>query len=330
MSSLALELRREVTQHPLAALLLALGTGLALAGVMGADYGLILGIVVALALGNPFAGRLAPWTKKLLQLAVVGMGAGVQMEVIIRSGLRGAALTALTLLSAIAIGWVLHRVLRVEPRVAALLTVGTAICGGSAIAAAAPVLKARAEEVSSALATVFALNAIALIAFPHIGHALGMGMEQFGAWAALAIHDTSSVVGAAQTYGPDAEAVAVPMKLTRALWIVPLTMVVALLMPREPGTEKAKPKAKIPRFIIGFVVVAALGTWVPSVFPDTALAFEGIARGARRLLVVAIFFTGAGMSRGLLRKIGARPLLMGVGLWIPLALIAYVVATLAT
>lgn len=328
MASLALQLRQDATKHPLPAALLLVGALLSLFGVgrISSDLALLMGFGIALTVGNPFQAILGPWNKKLLKLAVVGMGAGVQMEIILRSGLRGAVLTALTLLSAIAIGWVLHKLLKVEPKVAALLTVGTAICGGSAIAAAAPAIRARSEHASAALATVFALNAVALLTFPHIGHWLGLGMEEFGAWAALAIHDTSSVVGAAQIYGPEAEAVAVPMKLTRALWIVPMTMVVAMLMPHTED-EEPKPKARMPLFIVGFVAMAGLATWVPDFVPAAAEPFTLISQGARRLLVLSIFLIGAGLSRELLKKIGLRPFLMGVGLWLPLALIAYAIVS---
>jgi uncharacterized integral membrane protein (TIGR00698 family) len=191
------------------------------------------------------------------------------------------------------------------------VTVGTAICGGSAIAAVAPVIRARSQDVSVALATVFFLNAVALIIFPPIGHHLGLGQIQFGIWSALAIHDTSSVVGAAMQYGARALEIATTIKLTRALWIVPVTLVIGSLWNRG-GEETGAGKAKRPWFILGFVSAAALVTWMPSLKPAGHLVFVA----AQRSLVVTLFLIGSGLSRSALLMVGKRPLIQGFILWI--------------
>jgi uncharacterized integral membrane protein (TIGR00698 family) len=192
--------------------------------------------------------------------------------------------------------------------------VGTAICGGSAIAAVAPVIRAKDEEVSMALATVFLLNATALVIFPLIGHALHLGERPFGLWAALAIHDTSSVVGAASGYGPEALLVATTTKLARALWIVPVAFGIGLLYARFHvfDGEAGHAKAKRPWFILGFLAMAALVTFVPALKPAGAW----VNAAAKRTLVLTLFLLGCGLSREALKRVGPRPFLQGLLLWI--------------
>jgi uncharacterized integral membrane protein (TIGR00698 family) len=192
-----------------------------------------------------------------------------------------------------------------------LVTVGTAICGGSAIAAVAPVIRAKSHEVSVALATVFFLNAVALFIFPSIGHRMSLDQNQFGVWSALAIHDTSSVVGASMQYGARALEVATTIKLTRALWIVPVTLAIGMMWKNESG-EAGTVKARKPWFIVGFVAAAALVTWIPALTPAGKMIFYG----AQRSLVVTLFFIGSGLDRTALQVVGRRPLIQGFVLWI--------------
>jgi len=269
-----------------------------------AAVALVCGVAFSLAVGNPFARRSGAWAKTLLQLSVVGLGFGVAISQVLREGRHSIVYTivgiTLTLLAGAAIGkW-----LRVETRTSQLISFGTAICGGSAIAAMAPVIKARTEEVAVSLATVFLLNSVALLLFPAIGHFFSLSPGAFGLWAALAIHDTSSVVGAASTFGPAALATATTVKLTRALWITPFVLGYALI-------RKSDKRATVPLFIVGFIAAAIVRSQLPQ-FLDT---WDGVAFVARRLLVVTLFLIGAGVSRETLKKVGFRPMLQGVTLW---------------
>lgn len=205
----------------------------------------------------------------------------------------------------------LRKFLKVNRDVSLLITVGTAICGGSAITTVAPVIRAKHQEVTVSLATVFLLNAVALVVFPAIGARLNLSQDQFGLWSALAIHDTSSVVGATLQYGPRALEVGTTVKLARALWIVPLTLVLgALYRPTDGGTSSARPKR--PWFILGFLAAAALVTFFPALRPAGAV----LGTGAKRLLIVTLFLIGSGLTWGSLKSVGARPLVMGVILWL--------------
>ena len=271
---------------------------------------LLTGVAIAVAFGRPAPPALKTWTSRVLQWGVVGLGAGMNLVVVLRVGSSGAALTAASLLLTFAVGTLVGRVLRVPGDTALLVTVGTAICGGSAIAAVGSVMKPKAHEMSIALGVVFMLNALALVVFPPLGHAAGLSQEGFGRWAALAIHDTSSVVGAALSYGPEALQVATTTKLARALWIVPLTLGVALARQREnPGGLKA---VKWPWFIAAFLAAAALFTWVPAL----AVVKPAVTEIAKRLLVLALYLIGLSLSRGALRAVGRRPLAQGVALWV--------------
>jgi len=275
---------------------------------------LVGGLLLALAFGNPYAARTKAITPKLLSLSVMGLGAGMNLVQVAKAGLAGFAYTAAGLGLALGLGWVLGRLMKVQRDTSVLLSVGTAICGGSAIAAVAPVIRARDEEVSMALVTVFLLNAAALVLFPLIGHALQMGERPFGLWAALAIHDTSSVVGAASGYGPEALLVATTTKLARALWIVPVAYGIGLLYTRLQyfSGEAGDAKAKRPWFILGFLAMAALVTFVPALQPAGAW----VNAAAKRLLVLTLFLLGCGLSREALKRVGPRPLFQGMLLWL--------------
>lgn len=278
---------------------------------------LALGMGFALTLGNPFAKETARLSKLLLQAAVVGLGFGMPLAAVVKAGTSGVGYTVAGIALTLLLGALLGRLLRVEKQTSLLVTAGTSICGGSAIAAVGPAIGAKAESMSIALATVFVLNAVALYLFPPVGQLLELSQGQFAVWAAVAIHDTSSVVGAAAAYGPEALESATVLKLARALWIVPLALGAAALAGRGAKEEgKARPEVKIPWFIGLFVLAAVVRTLVPeSAFP----ALDFLARLARVALVLTLFLIGAGLTRATLRAVGVRPLVQGVVLWIAVA-----------
>ncbi len=277
---------------------------------------LVLGALVGLAFGNPFALTTRKLAHRLLTASVVGLGAAMDLRVVARAGLQGVGYTAASITLALGLGLLLARVLRVELRTGLLISVGTAICGGSAIAAVAPAVRARDHEVTVALATVFLLNACALFAFPLVGHAFGLGERSFGLWAALAIHDTSSVVGAAMSYGARALEVATTVKLARALWIVPVTLVVARTFGRRPAEgEPSGARPARPWFIAGFLLAAAVVTFLPALRP----LGQRVGDLARHAMSVTLFLVGAGLTRTALRAVGPRALAHGVALWLVVA-----------
>lgn len=265
---------------------------------------LVLG--VAFAFLSPVAAppKARGLTKWLLQASVVGLGFGMNLSRVLSAGAHGFVYTAGGIAFALAAGWALGRLLKVEKTTSYLVSVGTAICGGSAIAAVGPVVGADGEQMSVALGTVFLLNSVALLLFPPVGRALGLTQTQFGLWAALAIHDTSSVVGACLKYGPEALAVGATVKLARALWIVPVCLATA-------GLTRSKAKVSWPWFILLFVLAAAVNT----VFPQGARAWGAFNAAAKAGLTATLFLIGTGLSRATLRKVGVRPLVQGVALW---------------
>ena len=277
-----------------------------------AGLALLAGIMFSLIRGNPFPEQTRKWTSPLLQFSVVGLGAGMDLAVVARVGMQGVSYTAIGIGFTLAIGLWLGKVIGTERVTSLLSSVGTAICGGSAIAAVAPVIRAKDHEVSVALATVFFLNATALLIFPWIGHWAALDENQFGLLAALAIHDTSSVVGAGMQYGPHALQVATTVKLARALWIIPVAWIIGALWKNPEDAGATKKAGKKPWFILGFLLVAAAVTWIPALRAPG----EWVAYGARRSLVLTLFLIGAGLSRDSLKQVGHRPLLQGVVLWI--------------
>lgn len=290
------------------ALFLALA---ALSLVPGATPALALGVgaLLGLTLGNPFADASARASKSLLKACVIGLGFGTSLAAVVAVGRAGVGVTALGIAFALAVGLALARLLRVDPTTGALISGGTAVCGGSAIAALGPVLGAGAEAMSVALATVFLLNGAALMLFPAVGHALDLTQSQFAVWAAVAIHDTSSVVGAASAYGAEALAEATVLKLTRALWIVPLALAAAAWRKRAGGDGAGR--VAVPWFIGGFVLASVARALVPGAEP----LFDFAAAAARQGLVLTLFLIGAGMSRATMRAVGVRPFVFGVLLW---------------
>jgi uncharacterized integral membrane protein (TIGR00698 family) len=287
---------------------------LTLVPLVTAPVALVAGLLFGLTLSNPFPVQTKTAQTWLLQLSVVGLGAAMNLSTVLRAGASGAVETAIGLAVTLALTFVLTRLLKTEATTSLLIGVGTAICGGSAIAAVAPAIGAKSHQTSVALAVVFLLNAVALLVFPPIGHALSLSQVDFGHWAALAIHDTSSVVGAALQYGEEALSLATTVKLARALWIIPLTLVLSRVWRRE-ATEGAAAKPKRPWFILGFVAVAALVTWVPGLQDAGKL----VALVARQLLVLTLFLVGVGVSRDSLRQTGLKPVLLGVVLWLTVA-----------
>lgn len=284
---------------------------------VSAGMALLAGIVVAVGFGNPFVQFTRAWTHRLLAVSVVGLGAGMDLNVVGRVGLHGIGYTLLGIAFALSVGTVLARLLKVNGDTGLLIAVGTAICGGSAIAAVAPVIRAKSSEVSVALGTVFMLNALALITFPSIGHYLDLSQAQFGLWSALAIHDTSSVVGATLQYGAESLQVGTTIKLARALWIVPVALAVGVWHTRTHQTDTGAPKtkAKRPWFILGFLLTAALVTYVPAL----QSAGHMVEAGAKRALVLTLFLIGCNLTKDALRTVGLRPFIQGVTLWILVA-----------
>ena len=280
---------------------------------------LALGLVIALTAGNPYAKKTSKLTKILLQASVVGLGFGMNLQKVVEAGRTGILFTVATIVGTLLLGYLLSRALRINAHTAHLISSGTAICGGSAIAAVGPVIGASDEEMSVSLGTVFILNSVALFLFPIIGAALHLTQKQFGVWSAIAIHDTSSVVGAASAYGKEALQIATTVKLTRALWIVPLTIGTALAFHRG-----GKTRVTIPWFIFLFVVASIIRTYVNGPWDIIVLI-------ARIGLTLTLFLIGAGLSRRSLAAVGIRPLILGVLLWLAISMAGLwaVTATLA-
>jgi len=285
-----------------------LGIILAASGLVSPPVALVAGIFFGFSFLHPFHLEARQLSKFLLQASVVGLGFGMDLRQVIRVGRSGFAYTALSISFAMLLGWALGKLLAVKPRASFLITVGTAICGGSAIAAIAPITNADEEEIAVSLGTVFLLNSVALLAFPAIGIALHLTQAQFGLWAALAIHDTSSVVGATAKFGALALTVGTTVKLARALWIVPLSIGTAM-------TRRSKARIQWPWFILFFCLAAVANTYLEK--------FRNLYPGLKHLgvvgLTVTLFLIGTGLSRKTLQDVGIRPLLQGVVLWIVVA-----------
>lgn len=276
---------------------------------------LFLGIAIALTIGAPYPKSNKKVSKYLLQIAVVGLGFGMNLHSALASGKEGMLFTIVSVVGVMIVGVGLGRLLRVNPKNAYLISSGTAICGGSAIAAVAPIIDADDNDTSLALATIFILNAIALFIFPPIGEALGLSQQQFGTWAAIAIHDTSSVVGAGAAYGEEALQVATTIKLTRALWIFPLALVSVLVF-RSKGKRVA-----VPWFILFFILAMVANTYVNIPAEITS----AIVVLARKALSLTLFLVGCGLSLSAIRRVGAKPLILGVVLWALISVVTLLV-----
>jgi uncharacterized integral membrane protein (TIGR00698 family) len=279
--------------------------GLVISCFVSPPIALLLGLGFGLTLTHPYSKGARKLSRWLLQGSVVGLGFGMNLHQVIRAGRTGFLYTLLSITFVLIAGMALGRILRVQRTSAFLISTGTAICGGSAIAAVGPISDATEEQMAVSLGTVFVLNSVALLIFPLIGNALKLTQNQFGLWAALAIHDTSSVVGAAAKYGAVALAIGTTVKLTRALWIVPLTLGTAVI-------KGAKARIQWPWFIALFCLAAVCNTYLPAGAPLYAF----LARAARIGLTVTLFLIGSSLSRKTLRTVGHRPLLQGVTLWL--------------
>jgi uncharacterized integral membrane protein (TIGR00698 family) len=278
---------------------------LAASGFVSPPFALLGGLIYGLTVMHPFPGESKALSKLLLQASVVALGFGMNLHEVLQAGRSGFVYTALSITAAMLLGLGLGYVIRVSQKASFLISAGTAICGGSAIAAVGPIAQANEEEMAVSLGAVFILNSVALLIFPLIGLALHMSQTQFGLWSALAIHDTSSVVGATAKYGPTALAVGTTIKLARALWIVPLSVMTAVAL-------KSKARIQWPWFILFFCFAALLNTLLPS-FNSVFGAFNHLGKIG---LTVTLFLIGASLNRETLRRVGARPLLQGLTLWI--------------
>jgi uncharacterized integral membrane protein (TIGR00698 family) len=266
---------------------------------------LTLGLVFGLTMMHPFHSFSQSLSKILLQVCVVGLGFGINLRDVLEVGRSGFQYTFLSICFVLATGWALGRLLKVGQVSSYLIAVGTAICGGSAIAAVGPVIEATDEEMTVSLGTVFILNSVALLMFPAIGRAAGLTAEQFGLWAALAIHDTSSVVGAGMKYGAAALSVAITVKLARALWIAPVALATAVC-------KRSGAQIKYPWFIILFTAATVVKTYLPG----GSSLYGQITMLSRIGLIVTLYLIGSNISRATLQVVGARPLLQGTLLWI--------------
>jgi uncharacterized integral membrane protein (TIGR00698 family) len=281
------------------------GMILAASGLISPAIALLIGLVYGMTLAHPYQAESRNWTKVLLQGSVVTLGFGMNLHEVLQAGRSGFVYTALSITAAMLIGLGLGALIHVAKKPSFLISAGTAICGGSAIAAVGPIVGASEEEMAVSLGAVFILNSVALFLFPPLGFALHMSESQFGLWSALAIHDTSSVVGATAKYGAMALAIGTTIKLARALWIVPLAVGTAVVL-------KRKARVPWPWFILFFCVAALLNTLLPQFSPE----FGALNHLGKLGLTVTLFLIGASLNRETLHRVGVRPLLQGLTLWI--------------
>jgi uncharacterized integral membrane protein (TIGR00698 family) len=281
---------------------------------------LCMGLIVAQFIGHPFLHLNQKATTLLLQVSVVGLGFGMNIRSALQAGREGIVFTIISIVGTLLLGTVLGRLFRTDKKTSHLISSGTAICGGSAIAAISPVIGAQEKQISVALGTIFILNSVALFIFPFIGHSLQLSQTQFGLWCAIAIHDTSSVVGAASKYGALALEVATTVKLARALWIIPVALATSVLFKNKTS------KIKIPYFIGFFVVAMIVNTYTPAV----SFFAPVLVTVAKTGLTLTLFLIGAGLSGKVLKSVGIKPLLQGIILWVIISVAAlYMVCAFA-
>jgi uncharacterized integral membrane protein (TIGR00698 family) len=301
-------------------ILFLLALALSLTGILSPPIALLAGILFGLSFTHPYASTSRTAARVLLQVSVVALGFGMNLHEVLKAGRSGFVYTALGISFALVAGLTLGKLLRVRGNSSILISAGTAICGGSAIAAMGPILQADEEEMAVSLGTIFILNSVALLIFPPIGSALHLSQPQFGLWAALAIHDTSSVVGAATKYGPQALVIATTVKLARALWIVPLALVTAAIKrnrsQKDSNAGDAGVRIQFPWFILLFLLAAVANTYLPGQQSATKTFFTLGRFG----LTATLFLIGTGISRETLKEVGWRPLLQGVLLWLGVGL----------
>jgi uncharacterized integral membrane protein (TIGR00698 family) len=287
---------------------------LAASGAVSPAIALAGGIAFGFTMEHPFRMESHSLAKLLLQASVVALGFGMNLKQVVHAGRSGFFYTAVSITCAMLLGLLFGSLLKVAGKASFLISAGTAICGGSAIAAISPITGANEEEISVSMGTVFLLNSIALLVFPAIGHGLHLSQDQFGLWSALAIHDTSSVVGAAAKYGNQALAVGTTVKLARALWIVPVSLLAAVYMTRTEHSHGPL-KVKIPWFIFLFCLAAAAATY----FPRFAAQYGTLSHLGKAGLTATLFLVGTSLSKNTLRQVGVRPFLQGITLWIIVA-----------
>lgn len=280
---------------------------------------LLIGFIFAQLFNHPYKSYNSKVTQSLLKFSVVGLGFGMNFHHAIQAGKEGIVLTVFSIASTFLVAWLLGKWLKVDGKTSYLMATGTAICGGSAIAAVAPIIKADEKQMSVSLGTVFILNSVALFIFPVIGHLLNLTQHQFGIWAAIAIHDTSSVVGAAAKYGQEALQVATTVKLERALWIIPVSLITAIIYKSDNS------KIKIPYFI-GFFIIAML---ISTYFPDYKNVYDVVVILGRKGLTVTLFLIGSGLSLNSLKAVGIKPLIQAVLIWIFISILSIAVILMA-
>lgn len=279
---------------------------------MSPPLALLLGLILAQFMGHPYLHLNHKATHILLQVSVVGLGFGMNVNSALKAGKEGVIFTIVSIFGTLILGFLLGKFLKIDRKTSHLIACGTAICGGSAIAAISPVIQAEEKQISVALGTVFILNSVALFVFPFIGHQLGMSQNQFGLWCAIAIHDTSSVVGAASKYGQEALQIATTVKLARALWIIPVAIGTSLAFKNKTN------KIKIPYFIALFIVAMMFNTYLPATQYIAPLMISLAKSG----LTLTLFLIGAGLSRQVLGAVGLKPMLQGAVLWVVISSVA--------
>ncbi len=280
---------------------------------------LLIGFIFAQLFNHPYKNYNSKVTQWLLKFSVVGLGFGMNFHHAIQAGKEGIILTVFSIASTFFVAWLLGKWLKVDSKTSYLMATGTAICGGSAIAAVAPIIKADEKQMSVSLGTIFILNSVALFIFPVIGHLLNLSQHQFGIWAAISIHDTSSVVGAAAKYGQEALQVATTVKLERALWIIPVSIITAVIYKSDNS------KIKIPYFIGFFIIAMIISTY----FHDFQKAYDIVVIFGRKGLTVTLFLIGSGLSLNSIKAVGIKPLLQAVLIWIFISLLSIAVILMA-
>ncbi|WP_374543120.1 YeiH family protein [Flavobacterium sp.] len=281
---------------------------------------LLMGLIIAQFIGHPYLHLNHKATHILLQVSVVGLGFGMNVTSALKAGKEGILFTIVSIIGTLVIGFFMGKFLKIEKKTSYLISAGTAICGGSAIAAISPVIKAEEKQISVALGTIFILNSAALFLFPFIGHQLNLSQSQFGMWCAIAIHDTSSVVGAASKYGPQALEIATTVKLARALWIIPVAFLSTFIFKNKNS------KIKIPYFIGLFVLAMIANTYIPFVQQYN----HYLTNIAKAGLTLTLFLIGCGLNRKTISSVGFKPLIQGVILWVIIATAALWAVTTLT
>ena len=293
---------------------------LCLSPLISPPIALLMGLIIAQFIGHPYLHLNHKATHILLQVSVVGLGFGMNVTSALKAGKEGILFTIVSIIGTLVIGFFMGKFLKIEKKTSYLISTGTAICGGSAIAAISPVIKAEEKQISVALGTIFILNSVALFLFPFIGHQLNLSQSQFGMWCAIAIHDTSSVVGAASKYGPQALEIATTVKLARALWIIPVAFLSTFIFKNKNS------KIKIPYFIGLFVLAMIANTYIPFVQQYN----HYLTNIAKAGLTLTLFLIGCGLNRKTISSVGFKPLIQGVILWVIIATAALWAVTTLT